>query len=200
MTDTISTIERILAAAEKRMRQGGFHGFSFREIAADVGIKSASVHHHFPTKEDLGAAVVRNYTERFLEILGDPGDTSRSPTDLQAHFIASFRKSFGKERRMCLCGHLSSDASSMPDAVNAAVRDFFERNLDWISAVLRRAASGADAEEIRRQAERIVGIVEGAMLLSHGLGDARIFDRIVGILDDRPFGQAEARVANDDLP
>lgn len=190
MADTGSTTERILAAAERRMREGGFHGFSFREIAADVGIKSASVHHHFPTKEDLGAAVVRNYTEKFLAILGDPEDTARRPAELQAHFIAAFRKSFGEERRMCLCGHLSSDASSLPDAVNAAVRDFFERNLDWISTVLRRAAPGSGTEDIRTRAERIVGILEGAMLLSHGLGDTRTFDRIVGILDETPFGQA----------
>ena len=32
------------------MRRGGFHGFSFRDLAADVGIKSASVHYHFPIK------------------------------------------------------------------------------------------------------------------------------------------------------
>jgi len=190
MVESRSTTERILAAAERRMREGGFHGFSFREIAADVGIKSASVHHHFPTKEDLGAAVVRNYTERFLAILGDPEDVARSPAKLQAHFISSFQKSFGKERRMCLCGHLASDASSMPDAVNAAVRRFFEACLDWISTVLRRASPEAGAEVVRTRAERIVGILEGAMLLSHGLGDTRIFDRIMCILDEAPFGQA----------
>jgi TetR/AcrR family transcriptional repressor of nem operon len=47
----------IMDAAERRMQLGGFGGFSFREIAADVGIKSSSVHYHFPTKEDLAAAV-----------------------------------------------------------------------------------------------------------------------------------------------
>ena len=49
----------IMDAAERRMRIGGFNGFSFREIAADVGVKSASVHYHFPTKENLAAAVTR---------------------------------------------------------------------------------------------------------------------------------------------
>jgi len=46
----------ILNAAERRMQFGGFGGFSFREIAADVGIKSSSVHYHFPTKENRAAA------------------------------------------------------------------------------------------------------------------------------------------------
>ena len=57
----------IMDAAERRMQQGGFGGFSFREIAADVGIKSSSVHYHFPTKENLAAAVIRRWAERTSE-------------------------------------------------------------------------------------------------------------------------------------
>ena len=53
----------ILDAAEARMRLGGFNGFSFRGIAADVGVKSSSVHYHFPTKETLAAAVIHRYTD-----------------------------------------------------------------------------------------------------------------------------------------
>jgi AcrR family transcriptional regulator len=57
----------IMDAAERRMQAGGFGGFSFREIAADVGIKSSSVHYHFPTKEDLAAAVIRRWAGRSLD-------------------------------------------------------------------------------------------------------------------------------------
>ena len=62
--------EEILDAAETMARTGGYHGFSFREIAKQVGIKAASVHYHFPGKDDLGAAVTRRYTDRFLAALG----------------------------------------------------------------------------------------------------------------------------------
>ena len=51
--------EEILEVAERHMRAGGFDAVSFRDIAAEVGIKSASVHYHFPQKADLGAAVVQ---------------------------------------------------------------------------------------------------------------------------------------------
>ena len=53
----------IMDAAERRMQLGGFGGFSFRELAADVGVKSSSVHYHFPTKEALAAAVIRRCAE-----------------------------------------------------------------------------------------------------------------------------------------
>jgi TetR/AcrR family transcriptional repressor of nem operon len=187
MTDTASTTERIIAAAEQRMREGGFHGFSFREIAADVGIKSASVHHHFPTKDDLGGAVVRSYTDRFLESLGDPGDPGRSPDALKALYIDAFRQSFGEECRMCICGLLSTEASSTPPGVTAAVRDFFERNIAWIETVLARSAPEAGSDDVRIRALRIVGMLEGAMLLAHSLGDKAAFEAIVSALDADAF-------------
>ncbi len=59
--------ELIMDAAEPRMRGAGFNGFSFREIADDVGIQSSSVHYHFPTKEKLAAAVVHRYGDRLGE-------------------------------------------------------------------------------------------------------------------------------------
>ena len=71
--DTIR--DAILSSAEARMRRGGFHGFSFRDLAADVGIKSASVHYHFPTKADLGVNLMRNYQEQMLAAFGDAEDS-----------------------------------------------------------------------------------------------------------------------------
>jgi len=185
MTETASTTERIVAAAERRMREGGFHGFSFREIAADVGIKSASVHHHFPTKDDLGAAVVNAYADRFLGSLGDPSDADRDPAALRRLYIDAFRKSFGRGGRMCLCGLLSTEASSMPPGINAAVRAFFERSLAWIETTLRRG--GAGAKEARIKALRILAMLEGAMLLAHSLGDVAAFDAVVAALDEKVF-------------
>ena len=70
MIDSMSDMKvAIMDAAERRIQQGGFGGFSFREIAADVGIKSSSVHYHFPTKEDLAAAVIRRWAEYTSELI-----------------------------------------------------------------------------------------------------------------------------------
>src|ERR1700728_2229968 len=60
MSDVLNAI---IDSAERRSRAGGFSGFSFREVAADVGVKSSSVHYHFPTKEALAAAVIHRYTD-----------------------------------------------------------------------------------------------------------------------------------------
>ena len=48
--------------AEGHMRNAGYGGFSFRDLAAEIGIKSASVDHHFPTKATMAAAVEHRQT------------------------------------------------------------------------------------------------------------------------------------------
>jgi AcrR family transcriptional regulator len=75
VADRSNKAEEILDVAERMARTGGYNGFSFREIAKAVGIKAASVHYHFPTKDELGAAVARRYTERFLATPGDASDS-----------------------------------------------------------------------------------------------------------------------------
>jgi AcrR family transcriptional regulator len=65
------TAERLMDLAEDHIRNAGYGGFSFRDLAAEIGIKSASVHHRFPTKATMAAAVARRYGDRFLASVAD---------------------------------------------------------------------------------------------------------------------------------
>ncbi len=186
MPETSSTTERIIAAAERRMREGGFHGFSFREIAADVGIKSASVHHHFPTKEDLGAAVARAYTDRFVAALGDPADPERTPAGLIARYVDLCRRVLVEDRRMCLACMLATEAAALPSGVNAEARRFFQHNLAWLETVLARFAPGIGPQDLKAEALRIVATLDGAILVAHSLGDPSAFDRVASRLVETP--------------
>jgi TetR/AcrR family transcriptional repressor of nem operon len=77
------TAERLMDLAEARIREAGYRGFSFRDLAAEIGIKSASVHHHFPTKAGMAAAVARRYGDRFFEVVARRHDESgRGDCDL----------------------------------------------------------------------------------------------------------------------
>ena len=70
----MSTAQKLMDLAEFHIRDGGYRGFSFRELAAEMGIKSASVHHHFPTKATMAAAVARRYAERFFAAVARRSD------------------------------------------------------------------------------------------------------------------------------
>jgi AcrR family transcriptional regulator len=55
--------EKILAAARRVAQAHGYKGLNFRDLAEDVGIRAASIYHHFPSKADLAAAVAGRYWE-----------------------------------------------------------------------------------------------------------------------------------------
>ena len=104
------TRSKILDVAETRIRVTGYNGFSFRDIAADVGIKSASVHYHFPTKADLGVKVMHGYTERLLEYLGDPEDNNVSAKALLQRYIDRYHQCLIKDKAMCLACMMGAEA------------------------------------------------------------------------------------------
>lgn len=158
----MSTAEAILDAAERRIRERGYNGFSFRDLAADVGIKSASVHHHFATKERLAATVARRYADRFLEtVAGEPAATRVGA------YRAVFRRALVEDGRMCLCGVLAAEVGGLPPEVAAEARAFFERCLQDLD---QWAEPGGGAV-------RMMAVLEGAMLLARTFGDVAVFER-----------------------
>lgn len=153
----------ILDAAEARIRLSGYAGFSFREVAADVGIKSASVHHHFPTKADLGAAVARRYRERFLAHVAAQIEVSG---DVVAVWTQMFREASRADGRMCLCGVLAAESADLPEAVAEQARRFFTESATAIDLAIREKGSGF----------RLLAQLEGALLIAQAVGDPEVFE------------------------
>ncbi len=170
----------ILDVAEGLIRTRGYNGFSFRDLADAVAITSASVHYHFPTKADLGEAVARRYSDRFLAALGDPQAPEQAPADLLERFSVAFRaalgRSSGETGQMCLCGMLGAETDALPPAVAAEAGRFFERNAVWLGVVLSRLAPAPDPAALRRRALFILATLEGALILARSLKDPAVFD------------------------
>src|ERR1700760_4683807 len=104
----------IMDAAERRMQQGGFGGFSFREIAADVGIKSSSVHYHFPTKDDLAAAVIRRWADATAKSIDQRLEMDPDPVRA---WTSAFRGTALSEGRICPCTVLAAGAQDLAPQV-----------------------------------------------------------------------------------
>ena len=108
----MSIREKILDAAEARMRAVGYNATSFRDVASDVGVKSASVHYHFPQKEDLGAALMERYTKRQFETLEAATDGISDPAARIEALITLHSDAFAEGERICLCAMLSAESIS----------------------------------------------------------------------------------------
>src|SRR5580704_1896558 len=66
---SVGTATAILDIAERLVQRRGFNGFSYADIAADLGITKASLHYHFAGKAELGEALIERYSARFTEAL-----------------------------------------------------------------------------------------------------------------------------------
>lgn len=125
---------QILDAAEKRARTGGYNGFSFRDIAEDVGIKSASVHYHFPTKDDLAEAMVDRYTKRTQDVLGEPG--GYSPKEAFDKVANLFIQSDETDDLMCLCGVLGAESGMLAPPLVDGISAYYDYLTNWLSQVM----------------------------------------------------------------
>src|ERR1700729_4569965 len=119
------TAEKLMDLAESHMRNAGYGSFSFRDLAAEIGIKSASVHHHFPTKATMAAAVARRYGDRFLAAVA--GQPNESAEDAIAAYRSAFREALDRDGRMCLCGVLGAEAGVLSPDLAGEVLSFFRR-------------------------------------------------------------------------
>jgi TetR/AcrR family transcriptional regulator, transcriptional repressor for nem operon len=167
--------DAILRAAEARMRRHGFHGLSFRDLAVDVGIKSASVHYHFPTKTDLGVSLMRGYQEQMLAAFGNAED-DRTLSEKLKVVRDAYAKRLSDESGICLCGVLAAERAGLPEPVAEALKDYFVACRNWLVSAF--AGSGADDPERRAMVFSIA--VQGALLLSNAMGDSTLFKRGAG--------------------
>jgi TetR/AcrR family transcriptional repressor of nem operon len=175
-TASADTPRRVLDVAERLVQTRGFNGFSYADIAAALGITKASLHYHFPTKADLGRRLIERYASRFLEALAAI-DRSGADAREKLRRYATIYVDVLRANRMCLCGMLASDYATLKDGV----KHFFDRNEEWLTAVLesgRKAGTLRFAGPPAVVAQSLVGSLEGAMMLARSYGEVARFEAV----------------------
>jgi TetR/AcrR family transcriptional repressor of nem operon len=165
----------LLREAETLFRTRGYAAFSYADLSARVGIRKASIHHHFPTKEALGVAFIDDYVDRFTDELAN---IERRRADAKGRLRLYARLfSGGIEGGMLpLCGTLSAGAASLPDSLRVRTRAFFNMHLEWLERTVRDGiAAGALRSDLDpgKAALLIFSAVEGASFAAWALGDSR---------------------------
>lgn len=164
-----------MAEARKVAQAHGYNGLSFRELAKAVGVKSASIHYHFPTKGDLGAALARRYREDAHIMLGEPGE----PRADLARYVAIFRQALERDNRMCLCGIMAAEHDDLPEAVRVEVTAFADETIAWLARVLAALGPDRSAADLHHHAAAIYAALGGAQLAARGRNDISVYDSIV---------------------
>ncbi|MFL5859165.1 MAG: TetR/AcrR family transcriptional regulator [Solirubrobacteraceae bacterium] len=175
-----NTRARILDTAERLVQMRGFNGFSYADVAAEVGVTKASLHYHFPGKAELGEALVARYTQRFTSEL-DRIDAGRLAPSAKLTEYAALYASVLREERMCLCGMLAAEYETLPTPMRNAIVHFFDHNEAWLCSVMEDGRAdhtmsfdGTAADG----AQTILGGLEGAMLVARPYRDITRFEAV----------------------
>ena len=171
IASTTDSASRILDIAERRMRRVGYNAVSYRDIASEMGIRSASLHYHFPRKEDLGVALVRRYGENFRCRLEAETCASSRPEDKLGTFVELYRYALIEQRLVCLCAVLGAEAPGLPTSVSAAVADFLDQNVAWLVDCYEEAG----VKEANQQATSTLALLQGSMIISSVKNDVGVF-------------------------
>ncbi|MGJ4855799.1 TetR/AcrR family transcriptional regulator [Labrys sp. KB_33_2] len=194
MSNLSTTSDEILACARSLIVAGGYNGFSYADIAAVVGIRKASIHHHFPSKVDLVRTLVARYRQEAdtgmanLEThASDPLEQLRFYTGYWEACIADASAPF------CVCALLASQLPVLPEEVGLEVRAHFRSLSNWLESVLERGARQGQlrlTSTPRAEAEIFMATVHGAMLSARAYGDPKIFGVVTGPLLERLASRA----------
>lgn len=189
MTAPASTADAILRCARSSIVAAGYNGFSYADIAAVVGIRKASIHHHFPTKVDLVRTLVRQYRDEAAAGLAEIERHVADPLDQLRGYTGYWESCISEpETSYCVCALLATQIPVLPEEIVVEVRAYFRALSAWLTSVLERgAATGTIAltGEAHSEAEALMAAVHGAMLSARAYGDPSAFAAITRPVIDR---------------
>jgi len=177
MTAKRDTREAILELAERLFHEKGFRGFSYADLAGPLNVKPAAIHYHFPSKDDLGVAIIERIRER-LNQTADRFEREQSSWPQRLDTIFNYYSSLCEQHSgVCAVGVSATEAESLSSAMQVQIRLLIKEVLNFLVQVLARGRdSGAfhfdgKAED---QATWILASLSGALQLQRLTGMAQL--------------------------
>jgi TetR/AcrR family transcriptional repressor of nem operon len=176
--ESTSSSDKILLAATRIAQAHGYGGLNLRTLAQEVGIKAASLYHHFPSKADLAAAVAKRYWEDAAAALEVLSAKTPDAADCLRKFPGTFRASLENDNRMCLASFMTAEYDDLPDVVKIEIQAFADVNVAWLGKNLV-AAGIVGSRDAKKRARAIFAAVSGAQLMARGRSDIKLFDALI---------------------
>jgi TetR/AcrR family transcriptional repressor of nem operon len=180
------TAEQILDLAETLIQTRGYSAFSYQDIADRLGIRKASIHYHFPSKTDLGVAVVDRYVERFGSALAAlTADQSQTSMAMLDFYLGPYVGYAETPDRVCLCGALAGEILALPPEVRTRVDGFFRTHQVWLTGILKRGAARGEFRLIapaEKLARFIFAALQGALLVKRTTGNATQLRDVITVM------------------
>lgn len=176
----MNTRTALLDSAERTARRRGYDAFSYADLARDIGIRKASIHHHFPTKSDLAFELIQRYAARLSERLNALSGSHKSAAEMLQAYQAIYRDALAGGSQLCLCVAMSAGRDSLADPVLDQLNQFHEDSVAWLTQVFetaRQDGSVAGLSDPVAEAHAALALMEGAQLVARAAKTVSLFDR-----------------------
>ena len=177
---SMDTRQKILNSAQRLIQTRSFHGFSFQDIAEEVGIRKASLYHYFGSKDDIAIAELDRAADWVrAEMKKVEGE---EPTEQLEAYFDMFRIIHSKGERMCPGGSFAAVFDAVSSPVQRALHRFSQMHLQWLEKVVRygveRGQFRIGDQRPRDVAMQILAGVQGALLMGRLTGDPQVIDTV----------------------
>ncbi|HJZ89758.1 MAG TPA: TetR/AcrR family transcriptional regulator [Gemmataceae bacterium] len=189
--DDTDTRSRILDAAQELIQRLGANAISYQHISDAVGIRKASIHHHFPTKEDLIEALIKRYAAYFGGVVESVLAADVPAQEKLRRYCSLFEGTLrlGRHDRACPCAMLGAELATLGSASAGLIRDFYRDNERRLARILEQGRADHSLSfsgSPQATAELIFALLEGGMLVVRANGGAKQFraitERLIALL------------------
>lgn len=130
--------EQILEVAGELLQTRSFSAFSYQDISDRIGISKASIHHHFPTKEDLGKALAARYRMSQEQALEGISRKCHRPWDQLDAFIAMTTEIIKSGNKICPMGSLQAEHNIISKEMQEEINSLCDSIQTWLAGVLSK--------------------------------------------------------------
>lgn len=125
-----TTKEKIVELGREFIQLGGYHSFSYKQIATQLNIKNAAIHHYYPGKEDLGLAVIEKDQQDFLQM--NKRVEEAAPIEKIEALLGIYYDYFSDGHKICIIGTFSSAYNEIPEKMQKAAKDYLKLVNKWL--------------------------------------------------------------------
>lgn len=181
--------QEIIAHTNQLLALGGYHSFSYADIAERVQVRKASIHHHFPTKADLVKATVAVHRQAIRHGLQTLDQSIPDPLQRLVAYTGYWAQCIRESNPpICICALLAAELPAVPAEVAEEVKAHFHDLHAWIAATLEAGAAHGSvrlSDTAAIEASTFMACVHGAMLAARATGDASMFWQSAKLSTDR---------------
>ncbi len=141
---SMNTKQQIVEFSADLLRSGGYNGFSYLDISRELGISKASVHHHFPKKQDLGLALCTWSEDWLVQGFTHFDDHGANAWDKLQRYLRAATKHCLSENKICPVAAFHSDLTSLSPQILEELTRLDNLELDWVSKVISQGMQSGE--------------------------------------------------------